>query len=313
MTLKEAAQIYVDLVRLEESLAPDQHQARQEISALRSKYHDLFAEALRNAGMACADCFEATSRAFKLVSIEHFSTVARELAEQLSIMSRSAKKVLKAIHRQAKNWDLEGVQDHLALLRVGRLFEPIPDARIEFEELCSHHQPLIPHDVVVDAGGMRIVNEVKRKRAGTLDGSSIEQEHTSTLRDLAEGRTPSLLKEVRLRSDKTSVVSELTRDVREKIDQYCPNSRNILWFVTKNFLVNPEDVCDVAWRECGGHRFEEAYRQPEHLTGLGYLHDASETTDRPCCFLMQRDVELKNWLERADISVSVIGNVSLNT
>ena len=68
MTLKEAAQIYVDLVRLEESLGPDQHQAREEVSLLRSKYHDLFAQALREAGILCTDRFEATSRAFEMVS-----------------------------------------------------------------------------------------------------------------------------------------------------------------------------------------------------------------------------------------------------
>lgn len=73
MTLKEAAQVYVDLIRLEESLAPDQHQARQEVSALRSKYHDLFTEALRAAGISCADRFEATSRAFELLSEERRS------------------------------------------------------------------------------------------------------------------------------------------------------------------------------------------------------------------------------------------------
>ena len=68
MTLREAAEIYVDLVRLDESLAPDQHQAKQELSALRSKYHDLFAQALREAGINGPDRFEATSRAFELVA-----------------------------------------------------------------------------------------------------------------------------------------------------------------------------------------------------------------------------------------------------
>lgn len=67
MTLKEAAQIYVDLVRLEESLAPDQWQAKQEVTALRSKYHDLFADVLRQAGIPCVDRFEAAQRAFELV------------------------------------------------------------------------------------------------------------------------------------------------------------------------------------------------------------------------------------------------------
>ena len=70
MTSKEAAEIYVDLVRLEESLASDQHQAKQEVSTLRSKYHDLFTQALREAGIECADCFEAASRAFEFVSWE---------------------------------------------------------------------------------------------------------------------------------------------------------------------------------------------------------------------------------------------------
>lgn len=67
MTLQEAAQIYVDLIRLEQSLAPDQFQARQEIDNLRSKYHDLFSEALRKAGIRCEDRFEATHRAFEIV------------------------------------------------------------------------------------------------------------------------------------------------------------------------------------------------------------------------------------------------------
>lgn len=68
MTLKEAAQIYIDLVRLEESLGPDQHQALEEVNLLRSKYHDLFAQALREAGIPCADRFEAASRVFELVT-----------------------------------------------------------------------------------------------------------------------------------------------------------------------------------------------------------------------------------------------------
>lgn len=56
-----------NLVHLEEALAPDQYQARQEVSALRSKYHDLFADILRASGIACADRFEAARRAFELI------------------------------------------------------------------------------------------------------------------------------------------------------------------------------------------------------------------------------------------------------
>jgi hypothetical protein len=67
MMLREAAHIYIDLVRLEESLAPDQWQAREEVTILRSKYHDLFGQLLRQSGIICPDRFEATCRAFELV------------------------------------------------------------------------------------------------------------------------------------------------------------------------------------------------------------------------------------------------------
>jgi hypothetical protein len=75
MTVKEAAQIYVDLVRLEESLAPDQRQAREEVTILRSKYHDLFAQALREAGIPCTDRFEAASRAFEITALGELKTM----------------------------------------------------------------------------------------------------------------------------------------------------------------------------------------------------------------------------------------------
>lgn len=68
MTVRELAKIYVDLVRLEESLTPDQWQARQEVSILRSKYHDLFSQALRASGEHFSDRFEATRRAFELIT-----------------------------------------------------------------------------------------------------------------------------------------------------------------------------------------------------------------------------------------------------
>ena len=68
MTPREVATIYVDLVRLEESLAPDQWQAREEVTLLRSKYHDLLSDVFRQAGIPVADRFEATRKAFELVA-----------------------------------------------------------------------------------------------------------------------------------------------------------------------------------------------------------------------------------------------------
>ena len=67
MTPREIAQIYVDLVRLEESLAPDQWQAREEVIQLRSKYHDLLSDVFRQSGISVADRFEAARKAFELV------------------------------------------------------------------------------------------------------------------------------------------------------------------------------------------------------------------------------------------------------
>ena len=67
MTPQEVAKVYVDLVRLEESIAPDQWQAREEVTRLRSKYHDLLAEVFRNAGIHVTDRFEAAHKAFELV------------------------------------------------------------------------------------------------------------------------------------------------------------------------------------------------------------------------------------------------------
>ena len=68
MTPREIAQIYVDLVRLEESLGPDQYQAREEVTLLRSKYHDLLTDIFHQSGILCADRFEATRKAFELVA-----------------------------------------------------------------------------------------------------------------------------------------------------------------------------------------------------------------------------------------------------
>lgn len=67
MTLREAAQIYVDFVKLEELLLPDDWQGREGLSVLRSKYHDLLSEEFRRAGIICSDRFEVTRKAFELV------------------------------------------------------------------------------------------------------------------------------------------------------------------------------------------------------------------------------------------------------
>ena len=80
MTPREAARIYVDLIRLEESLPEEEWQARQEVTMLRSRYHDLFSEVLRQSGVICADRFEATRKAFELVEEDSSSPSRRTRA-----------------------------------------------------------------------------------------------------------------------------------------------------------------------------------------------------------------------------------------
>ena len=40
---------------------------REEVTLLRSKYHDLLSDVFRQAGILCADRFEAARKAFELV------------------------------------------------------------------------------------------------------------------------------------------------------------------------------------------------------------------------------------------------------
>lgn len=71
MTLLEAARIYIDLVRLEEHLLPEDWQGHQELSVLRSKYHDLLSAEFRRNGIVGSDRFEVTRRAFDVVEQAH--------------------------------------------------------------------------------------------------------------------------------------------------------------------------------------------------------------------------------------------------
>jgi hypothetical protein len=68
MNLKEAAEIYVELIKLEEKADPSDQAIREELSVLRSKYHEIFMDLLRKANIEFSDRFEATDIAFKLAA-----------------------------------------------------------------------------------------------------------------------------------------------------------------------------------------------------------------------------------------------------
>lgn len=66
MTLKEAAEIYTDIIKLEESGCIAENM-KNEIMCLRSKYHQIFMDLLRENNIEFSNRFEATQKAFELI------------------------------------------------------------------------------------------------------------------------------------------------------------------------------------------------------------------------------------------------------
>ena len=67
MTLLEIAQIYTDLVRTEENIPASEHISKEEFNILRSKYHQIFMDKLREEGIDFTDRFEAMNIAFEII------------------------------------------------------------------------------------------------------------------------------------------------------------------------------------------------------------------------------------------------------
>ena len=67
MSLIEIAKIYTDLVKAEREIPEEEHQAKDQINALRTKYHDMLMAKMREEGIEFSDRFDATSKAFQLV------------------------------------------------------------------------------------------------------------------------------------------------------------------------------------------------------------------------------------------------------
>lgn len=67
MTLVEIAQIYTDLVKLEREVPEQEYRAKDQINALRTKYHQLLMDKMRQEGIEFSDHFDAMNKAFELV------------------------------------------------------------------------------------------------------------------------------------------------------------------------------------------------------------------------------------------------------
>ncbi len=68
MSLIEIAQIYTDLVKLEKEISNENFQAKDQANALRTKYHEILMEKMRQEGIEFSDRFDAMNKAFQLVA-----------------------------------------------------------------------------------------------------------------------------------------------------------------------------------------------------------------------------------------------------
>jgi len=67
MTVLEIARIYTDLVKTEREIPEEEHQSKERIDALRTKYHELLMEKMREEQIDFSDRFDAAAKAFDLV------------------------------------------------------------------------------------------------------------------------------------------------------------------------------------------------------------------------------------------------------
>ncbi|MFA7254930.1 MAG: hypothetical protein WC133_02365 [Candidatus Omnitrophota bacterium] len=70
MTTLEIARIYTDLVKAEREIPEAEHQAKEKINALRTKYHEILMAKMREERIDFSDRFDAAAKAFDLVREE---------------------------------------------------------------------------------------------------------------------------------------------------------------------------------------------------------------------------------------------------
>jgi len=70
MTLVEIAQIYTDLVKAEKEIPEIESHAKDQINALRTKYHELLMAKMKEQGIEFSDRFDAMNMAFEIIRKE---------------------------------------------------------------------------------------------------------------------------------------------------------------------------------------------------------------------------------------------------
>ena len=67
MNLVEIARIYTDLIGLEKAIPEQDYQAKDIANALRTQYHQLLMDKMREENIPFSDRFDATNKAFELI------------------------------------------------------------------------------------------------------------------------------------------------------------------------------------------------------------------------------------------------------
>ena len=67
MNLVEIAKIYTDLVQLEKETPVEEYQTKDRVNALRTKYHQMLMDKMKEEGIYFSDRFDATNKAFELI------------------------------------------------------------------------------------------------------------------------------------------------------------------------------------------------------------------------------------------------------
>jgi hypothetical protein len=74
MNLVEIAKIYTDLVKAEREIPEEEYRAKDRLNALRTKYHELLMEKMKEEGISFSDRFDAINKVFQLAQSESLNT-----------------------------------------------------------------------------------------------------------------------------------------------------------------------------------------------------------------------------------------------
>lgn len=74
MSLIEIAKIYTDLVKVEREIPEEEHHAKDQMNALRTKYHEMLMAKMREEGIEFSDRFDATNKAFQIAQGERIGS-----------------------------------------------------------------------------------------------------------------------------------------------------------------------------------------------------------------------------------------------